>query len=159
MSRSCARRPKAAFEKRNETKLTFMPFFVRACAEALRAFPLVNASVDGANVVLHGEINIGIAVALEAGLIVPVVKDAEREKFPGLAARPSTTWPSAPAPKNSSPKRCRRAPFRSPIPASSAGFWACRSSTSRTRPFWPSARSRSGPWWSTTPSPFARWSI
>ena len=75
---------KSEFEKRNETKLTFMPFFVRACAEALRAFPLVNASVDGANVVLHGEINIGIAVALEAGLIVPVVKDAGEKKFLAL---------------------------------------------------------------------------
>jgi pyruvate dehydrogenase E2 component (dihydrolipoyllysine-residue acetyltransferase) len=72
---------KSEFEKRNETKLTFMPFFVRACAEALRAFPLVNASVDGSNVVLHGEINIGIAVALEAGLIVPVVKNAGDKKF------------------------------------------------------------------------------
>jgi pyruvate dehydrogenase E2 component (dihydrolipoamide acetyltransferase) len=75
---------KSEFEKRNETKLTFMPFFVRACAEALHAFPLVNASVDGANVVLHGEINIGIAVALEAGLIVPVVKDAGEKKFLAL---------------------------------------------------------------------------
>jgi len=75
---------KIEFEKRNETKLTFMPFFVRACAEALRAFPLVNASVDGANVVLHGEINIGIAVALEAGLIVPVVKNAGEKKFVAL---------------------------------------------------------------------------
>jgi len=72
---------KSEFEKRNETKLTFMPFFVRACAEALRAFPLVNASVDGSNVVLHGEINIGIAVALEAGLIVPVVKNAGEKHF------------------------------------------------------------------------------
>jgi pyruvate dehydrogenase E2 component (dihydrolipoamide acetyltransferase) len=75
---------KSEFEKRNETKLTFMPFFVRACAEALRAFPLVNASVDGTNVVLHGEINIGIAVALEAGLIVPVVKNAGEKKFVAL---------------------------------------------------------------------------
>ncbi len=75
---------KSEFEKRNETKLTFMPFFVRACAEALRAFPLVNASVDGSKVVLHGEINIGIAVALEAGLIVPVVKDAGEKSFLAL---------------------------------------------------------------------------
>jgi pyruvate dehydrogenase E2 component (dihydrolipoamide acetyltransferase) len=75
---------KSEFEKRNETKLTFMPFFVRACAEALRAYPLVNASVDGANVVLHGEINIGIAVALEAGLIVPVVKNATEKNFVAL---------------------------------------------------------------------------
>ena len=75
---------KSEFEKRHGTKLTFMPFFVRACVEALRAFPVVNASVDGANVVLHGEINIGIAVALDGGLIVPVVKNAEEKNFLGL---------------------------------------------------------------------------
>jgi pyruvate dehydrogenase E2 component (dihydrolipoamide acetyltransferase) len=75
---------KSEFEKRNETKLTFMPFFVRACTEALRAFPLVNASVDGSNVVLHGDINIGMAVALEAGLIVPVVKNAAEKNFLAL---------------------------------------------------------------------------
>jgi pyruvate dehydrogenase E2 component (dihydrolipoamide acetyltransferase) len=75
---------KSEFEKRHETKLTFMPFFVRACVEALRAFPVVNASVDGASLVLHGEINVGIAVALEGGLIVPVVKNAEEKSFLGL---------------------------------------------------------------------------
>jgi len=75
---------KDEFEKQHRTKLTFMPFFVRACAEALRAFPMVNASVDGSNVVLHGEINIGIAVALDAGLIVPVVKNAGEKSFADL---------------------------------------------------------------------------
>jgi 2-oxoglutarate dehydrogenase E2 component (dihydrolipoamide succinyltransferase) len=75
---------KDEFEKRHSTKLTVMPFFVRACAEALRAFPIVNASVDGTNVVLHGEINIGIAVALDAGLIVPVLKGAGEKDFAGL---------------------------------------------------------------------------
>jgi 2-oxoglutarate dehydrogenase E2 component (dihydrolipoamide succinyltransferase) len=75
---------KDEFEKRHGTKLTFMPFFVRACADALRAFPVVNASVDGSKFVLHGEINIGIAVALEAGLIVPVVKDAGERTFADL---------------------------------------------------------------------------
>jgi len=75
---------KAEFEKRNETKLSFMPFFVRACIEALRAFPTVNASVDGTNIVLHRDINIGIAVALDGGLIVPVLKNAEEKNFLGL---------------------------------------------------------------------------
>ena len=74
----------AEFLKRHQTKLTFMPFFVRACVEALRAFPGINASVDGANIVLHGEINIGIAVALDAGLIVPVLKNAEEKSFLGI---------------------------------------------------------------------------
>jgi 2-oxoglutarate dehydrogenase E2 component (dihydrolipoamide succinyltransferase) len=75
---------KDEFLKRHQTNLTFMSFFVRACVEALRAFPMVNASVDGANLVLHGEINIGIAVALDAGLIVPVVKNAEEKSFLGI---------------------------------------------------------------------------
>jgi 2-oxoglutarate dehydrogenase E2 component (dihydrolipoamide succinyltransferase) len=78
-------RSKAAFESKYGTKLTFMPFFVRACVEALRAFPTVNASADGATVVLHREINVGIAVALDWGLIVPVLKNAEEKNFLGLA--------------------------------------------------------------------------
>jgi len=78
-------RSKAAFETKYGTKLTFMPFFVRACVEALRAFPTVNASADSATVVLHREINVGIAVALDWGLIVPVLKNAEEKNFLGFA--------------------------------------------------------------------------
>jgi pyruvate dehydrogenase E2 component (dihydrolipoamide acetyltransferase) len=76
---------KAAFETKYGTKLTYMPFFVRACVEALRTFPTVNASCDGATMVLHREINVGIAVALDWGLIVPVLKNAEEKNFLGLA--------------------------------------------------------------------------
>jgi pyruvate dehydrogenase E2 component (dihydrolipoyllysine-residue acetyltransferase) len=76
---------KEKFEKESGTKLTFMPFFIRAAVEALRAFPTVNASVDGTNIVLHKECNIGIAVALDWGLIVPVIKNAEEKNFYGLA--------------------------------------------------------------------------
>jgi len=78
-------RSKAAFESKYGTKLTFMPFFVKACVEALRAFPTVNASADGATVVLHREVNVGIAVALDWGLIVPVLKNAEEKNFLGIA--------------------------------------------------------------------------
>ncbi len=76
---------KETFEKESGTKLTFMPFFIRAAVEALRAFPTVNASVDGTNIVLHKECNIGIAVSLDWGLIVPVIKGAEEKNFFGLA--------------------------------------------------------------------------
>jgi pyruvate dehydrogenase E2 component (dihydrolipoamide acetyltransferase) len=76
---------KAKFEQESGTKLTFMPFFIRAAVEALRAYPTVNSSVDGTNVVLHKECNIGIAVALDWGLIVPVIKNAEEKNFFGLA--------------------------------------------------------------------------
>ena len=75
---------RSEFEQKHQMKLTFMPFFVRACVDALRDYPTVNASVDGTNAVLHGEINIGIAVALDWGLIVPVLKHAEEKNFLGL---------------------------------------------------------------------------
>jgi pyruvate dehydrogenase E2 component (dihydrolipoamide acetyltransferase) len=78
-------RSKAAFEAKYGTKLTYMPFFVRACVEGLRVFPTVNASADGTTVVLHREINVGIAVALDWGLIVPVLKNSEEKNFLGLA--------------------------------------------------------------------------
>ncbi len=76
---------KDEFERTTGTKLTFMPFFVRACVEALRAFPTVNSSVDGTNIVYHRDVNIGIAVALDWGLIVPVIKNAEEKNFLGIA--------------------------------------------------------------------------
>ncbi len=75
---------KDEFQERYDTKLTFMPFFVKAAVAGLRAFPTVNASLDGTNVVLHKEINIGIAVALDWGLIVPVVKGADEKNVLGI---------------------------------------------------------------------------
>jgi pyruvate dehydrogenase E2 component (dihydrolipoamide acetyltransferase) len=75
---------KDEFEKRYETKLTFMPFFVKAAVAGLRAFPTLNASLDGTNVILHKEINIGIAVALDWGLLVPVVKNADEKNLLGI---------------------------------------------------------------------------
>jgi 2-oxoglutarate dehydrogenase E2 component (dihydrolipoamide succinyltransferase) len=75
---------KDEFEKRNGTKLTFMPFFVKAAVAGLRAFPTLNASLDGTNVVIHKEINIGIAVALDWGLLVPVVKGADEKNILGI---------------------------------------------------------------------------
>jgi len=86
MSRVAALRAKSKdeFEKRYETKLTFMPFFVKAAVAGLRAYPTLNASLDGTNVILHKEINIGIAVALDWGLIVPVVKNADEKNLLGI---------------------------------------------------------------------------
>ena len=75
---------KDEFEKRYETKLTFMPFFVKAAVAGLRAFPTMNASLDGTNVILHKEINVGIAVALDWGLIVPVIKNADEKNILGI---------------------------------------------------------------------------
>jgi len=77
-------RLKARFEAETGTKLSFMPFFIRATVEALRAFPTVNASLDGTSMVIHRDINIGIAVSLDWGLIVPVIKSADEKNFLGL---------------------------------------------------------------------------
>jgi len=75
---------KDEFEKSYGTKLTFMPFFVKAAVAGLRAFPPLNSSLDGTNVVRHKEINIGIAVALDWGLIVPVIKNADEKNILGI---------------------------------------------------------------------------
>jgi 2-oxoglutarate dehydrogenase E2 component (dihydrolipoamide succinyltransferase) len=64
--------------------LTFLPFVVRAAVAALRQFPIVNASIDGTNIIYHNEINLGIAVALENGLIVPVIRNADEKSVLGL---------------------------------------------------------------------------
>jgi pyruvate dehydrogenase E2 component (dihydrolipoamide acetyltransferase) len=86
MSKIAALRAKAKdeFEKRYETKLTFMPFFVKATVAGLRAYPTLNASLDGTNMVLHKEVNVGIAVALDWGLIVPVIKNADEKNLLGI---------------------------------------------------------------------------
>ena len=75
---------KAGFEQRNSVRLTFMPFFVRAAIIALQQFPIVNASLEAESVRYHRNINVGIAVALNWGLIVPVLKNAGDLNFLGL---------------------------------------------------------------------------
>ncbi len=65
-------------EKEHGVKLTYMPFFAKAAALALRAFPAVNAQIDGDSIVYKHYVNLGVAVAAENGLVVPVVKDADR---------------------------------------------------------------------------------
>ncbi|MES1255902.1 MAG: 2-oxo acid dehydrogenase subunit E2, partial [Acidobacteriota bacterium] len=75
---------KAEFERAG-AKLTFMSFIIKAVAEALRAVPIVNASLDGDNVAYHPDVNVGIAVALDWGLIVPVIKKADTQDLMGLS--------------------------------------------------------------------------
>lgn len=74
-------RHRDAFEKAHGVKLGFMSFFVRAAVEALKKFPLVNASIDGTDVVYHGYFDIGIAVSSPRGLVVPVLRDVEGLSF------------------------------------------------------------------------------
>ena len=76
---------KNKYEQRNGVKLTYMPFITRAAVQALRKHPIVNASTQGEAILYNKNINIGIAVALEWGLIVPVIKQAEEKSFLGVA--------------------------------------------------------------------------
>jgi len=75
---------KAEFERAG-AKLTYMSFIIKAVVDALRAVPIVNSSVDGENIVYHKDINIGMAVALDWGLIVPVIKNADEKNLVGLS--------------------------------------------------------------------------
>jgi pyruvate dehydrogenase E2 component (dihydrolipoamide acetyltransferase) len=75
---------KNGFEQRYGVRLTFMPFFVRAAIIALQQFPILNASVENDSLHYHQHINMGIAVALDWGLIVPVLKNSEEKNFLGL---------------------------------------------------------------------------
>jgi pyruvate dehydrogenase E2 component (dihydrolipoamide acetyltransferase) len=77
-------RNKAEFQARYGYSLTFLPFVIKAAAEAIRHYPIVNASIEGTNIIYHNEINVGIAVALENGLIVPVIRNADEKNVVGL---------------------------------------------------------------------------
>src|SRR5262249_50781165 len=68
---------KAAFLEKTGVKLTYLPFIFRSAIQALRQFPQVNASIDGESIVYHKDIHLGMAVALDWGLIVPVIKNAD----------------------------------------------------------------------------------
>lgn len=76
---------RGAFEESYGTKLSFMPFIMKAVIKGLQSFPVVNASVDGDNIIYRQDINLGIAVSLDWGLIVPVIKHADSLNLGGLA--------------------------------------------------------------------------
>jgi 2-oxoglutarate dehydrogenase E2 component (dihydrolipoamide succinyltransferase) len=77
-------RAKANFQAQYGFGLTFLPFVLRAAVAGIREFPIVNASIEGTNIIYHRDINIGIAVALENGLIVPVIRNADEKNIVGL---------------------------------------------------------------------------
>jgi pyruvate dehydrogenase E2 component (dihydrolipoamide acetyltransferase) len=77
-------RQKAEFQQRYGYSLTYLPFVIAAAVDAIREYPIVNASIEGTNIIYHNEINIGIAVALENGLIVPVIRNADEKNVIGL---------------------------------------------------------------------------
>ena len=77
-------RYKDKFEKTHGVKLGFMAFFIKASIEALKKFPLVNASIDGTDIVYHEYYDIGVAVSTDRGLMVPVVRDADQKSIADL---------------------------------------------------------------------------
>ncbi len=77
-------RYKEKFEKRHHVKLGFMSFFVRAVCEALKRSPIVNASIDGNDIVYHGFYDVGVAVSTDRGLVVPVLRDADQLSMAGI---------------------------------------------------------------------------
>jgi len=78
---------KDLFEKTHDTKLGFMSFFVKATTEALKKFPAINASIDGADIVYHGFFDVGIAVSSPRGLVVPILRDAENMSLAAIEAK------------------------------------------------------------------------
>ncbi|HTR36533.1 MAG TPA: dihydrolipoamide acetyltransferase family protein [Bryobacteraceae bacterium] len=77
-------RYKSEFQQRYGYSLTYLPFVIAATVEAIHQYPILNASIEGNNIIYHNEINIGIAVALENGLIVPVIRNADEKNVVGL---------------------------------------------------------------------------
>ncbi|MDX1502823.1 MAG: dihydrolipoamide acetyltransferase family protein, partial [Thermoanaerobaculia bacterium] len=103
-------RAKGGFQRAHGTKLTYMPFIFKAVASALKKHRKINASVDGSNVVYKKEINIGMAVALDWGLLVPVIRHADQLSLVGLAKTANDLAERARA-KRLSPDEVRRGTF------------------------------------------------
>src|SRR5690606_16170667 len=78
---------RAAFQEKEGFNLSFTPFFVWAAVQAIKEHPVVNVSIDGEDILWKDDINVGVAVALEKGLIVPVIKKAGELNFVGVARR------------------------------------------------------------------------
>lgn len=77
-------RHKSTFEKAHGVKLGFMSFFVKAAVQALRQFPVVNATLDGSDIIYHGYYDIGVAVSTERGLVVPIIRDADQLSYAAI---------------------------------------------------------------------------
>ena len=111
---------KDQFEKRHGVKLGFMGFFVRACVQALKDIPAVNAEIDGTDIIYKNYYHVGVAVGTEKGLVVPVVRDADRAVAGADREDDRRLRPRARATARSRSRRCRAAHSRSPTAASTA---------------------------------------
>jgi 2-oxoglutarate dehydrogenase E2 component (dihydrolipoamide succinyltransferase) len=110
---------KEAFEKKHGVKLGFMGFFVKACIQALKEVPAVNAEIDGNDLVYKNYYHIGVAVGTEKGLVVPVVRDADRMSIAEIE-KTIADFGRARATASFRSPRCRAAPSRSRTAASMA---------------------------------------
>ena len=108
------------FEKANGIKLGFMSFFAKAAANALQKYPVVNASVDGNDVIYHGYADISIAVSTDKGLVTPVLRNVERMSLRRHREAASPTTPRRRATASWRSRTCRAAPSPSPTAAPSA---------------------------------------
>ena len=140
-------RYKEPFQKKHGMALGFMSFFVKASIEALKAFPAVNGRIDGNEIVYHNFYDIGVAVSTEEGLMVPVIRDADRLSLRRRSRRPSPASPPRRARGRSRSTTSAAGRSRSPTAGSSA---RCSRPRSSTRP-----RAASS---ACTPSRSARWS-
>lgn len=131
---------------RQGVKLTYTAYFVQAACAALLAVPSVNASYADEGIVQHRAVNIGVAVALDEGLIVPVIRAADEKNLLGLARAVNDLAERARA-RRLSPTRPRTARLRSQTMAWVAACSQCRSSISHRPRSWAWVRSRSAWWW------------
>jgi len=115
---------------RARANLTFLAFIAKACAENLRTHPVVNAAVSGDSTIYRSEINVGIAVALDWGLIVPVIKHADELSLIGIARAIQRPGRACPHQRSCLPNDIQRGTFTITNPAASARSPGFRSSTS-----------------------------
>ena len=132
--------------KARGARVSYTAFIAWACSRLLREYPMVNSVVSGRNVIYRGNVNLGIAVDLNPGLIVPVIHDADDFSLVGIARRIADLAARARS-RKLDPATSRGRPSRSPIRACWAPRWACPSSPRGRRPSWARAPSRSGSWW------------
>ena len=145
-------RYKDTFKTKHGVGLGFMSFFVKAAIEALKAFPAVNGRIDGADIVFHNVYDIGVAVSTERGLMVPVLRDADRMSFAEIEKAIAAYRRQGPRGDHRRQRPPGRAPSRSPTAASSARSCPRRSSTRPRAASSACTRSRSARSSSTTRS-------
>ena len=143
---------KDLFEKRHGVKLGFMGFFVKACIQALKEIPAVNAEIDGDDIIYKNYYHIGVAVGTENGLVVPVVREADRMSLAEIETQIADFGKRARDGKLVASRTCRAARSPSPTAASTARCCRRRSSTRRSRASSACTASRSAPWCATARS-------